>query len=564
MKRIITAISALAILISPIFLWVPVHASSLPFNPNNLIDDITFNNTSSMSASSINSWLNSNFPNSCISPNSNSNGNPGFSTPNPEGWSSTQNQYNFGSNVSVGQAIANVSNEYDINPEVILTTIQKEQSIVSGNAGCYYSTPNPSAPFSSTPSANNTFTCTIGGVSTTCTYACVYSGGCMNIAMSYGCPGYCNAQDEGFSLQLELGAWLLRFGQERAYGILSGYPGFDSGDQNYTYNGPMTQGYRQRVAGGSSVYYDGTYTTSDGTTVTIDNGSTASLYYYTPFISGNQNFDYLFEGTISSGDLGFGSVFSNNTFTAHPNGSLVTFGGKTYLVQNGQLDWITNPSVFASYGYQWSNVLQGTIGDTNLSTGANIGNLAPGTVFYSNNTPVYIMTYINGTLEKQQLSYSSYQSLGYNWSSVLYVPPNFVPATTAPTVDFSNQHPAGTLVVDNSNGKVYRIGQTTKHWILGPNAFNTNGYQWSNVVPATSADISLPDGTTVGLKQGQILLSSGNLYVVNYDSNNNVFIQPLGPWDCFSNRLHYSLSNAYSILPSDLPSTVGSLFTCSD
>ncbi|MCL4358039.1 hypothetical protein M1512_04085 [Patescibacteria group bacterium] len=549
----------------PIFLLVPsTAASSLPFNPNDLIDDITFNNTTTMSAAYIDSWLNNNFSNSCISSNANSNGNAGFTTPSPDGWDSATNQYNFGSNVTAGQAIYNVSQEYNVNPQVILTTLQKEQGVVSGGAGCYYNTPNPAAPFSSTPSPSNTFTCDIGGQSTICTYACTTGGGCMPIAMSYACPGYCSAGAEGFSLQLEEGAWLLRFGQERSQGILSGYTGYDPGDENYNYTGPMTQGYRQSIAGGPSIYYDGTYTTQDGVDVTIDNGATASLYYYTPFESGNLLFDNLFQGTISNGDLGFGSVYSNNTFTPHPNGTLISNGSQIFLINNQQRDWITNPYVFESYGYQWNTVVPATIGDTELPAGPNIDTLAPGTIFYSTGTPVYVMNYIGGVLEKQQISLSSYNGLGYKWSQVMYVPPDFVPSATAPNIYFSDQHPPGTLVADYSTGKVYLLTQTSKDWVLGPDAFNTNSYSWSNVLPATAIDLSLPDGSDINLANGTMLLASGNIYLVNYDSNNNIYIQPVGPWDCFSNRLHYGLVNLYSISPASLPSTVGPIFTCSD
>jgi len=259
------------------------RSSALAFDANNLMDDSIFNDYQSMSPISINNFLNQ-FGSSCISPNN------GFSTPDPQGWSTTQNKYTFGSSVSAGQAIYDTSQLYHVNPQVILATLQKEQSIVTGAKGCHYDRPNPA-------DASQLYTCTIGGVSTTCTDACPFSygGGCMNIAMSYNCPGSCKASSEGFGLQLTLGTWILRFSQERAYGTLTGYPGYEQGDENFWYSGPMTAGWRQRITGGTSDYYDGTYTTLDGTGVTIANGATASLYTYTPFVSGNSSFVTLFE-----------------------------------------------------------------------------------------------------------------------------------------------------------------------------------------------------------------------------------------------------------------------------
>jgi hypothetical protein len=538
-------------------------AASTPFDQNDLIDDFTFNNINTMPSGTIDNWLNSNFSSSCISLNANANGNSGFTTPDPEGWSNTLNQYAFGSNVSAGTAIDDASNLYDINPQVIIATLQKEQSIISGGGGCYYSSPSPVWPYSGSPAPNTTFTCTMNGVATTCTYACTYSGGCMDIAMSYGCPYYCSAKDEGFSMQLTLGSWLLRFGQERAYGILTGYTGYETGDENFTYYGPMTAGWRQRVAGGSSVYYDGTYTTSDGTSVDINNGATASLYNYTPYISGNENFDNLFQGPLSSGDLGFGTVYANDTFTPHPNGTLVTWGGKVYLINNGTRQWITNGYVFSSYGYQWSQVLNASTGDLDLPLGSDISALAPGTVFMSpGDSIVYVMDDSSGTLEKQWLSYGSFVALGYSWSGIDSIPAWLSASIpTEPGLYTSTRHPDGTLVIPYGVGMIYLMTINGRSHILSPLAFETNDYGYANVMGATLSDIDTPETTPTDIHVGTMLYSGGNIYLVDQDAS-GILIRPVGPWECFDNRLHYSLSNTYTIPTTELPLRTGSVFTC--
>jgi hypothetical protein len=262
------------------------HASADAFNQNDLIDDPVFNNQS-MSAAQINSFLNT-FPSSCISTNS------GFYTPDPTGWSAavtTNHGYTFAGNVSGGQAIYDAARIYNVNPEVILATLQKEQSVVTGGAGCHYSNPSPGN-------------------------ACTYSGGgCVFIAMSYGCPSGCsvdysttdgsgfNGIGNAFSLQLIAATWLLRWSQERSEGILSGYTGFDTGDDAIYYSGPMLVGTHQRSASSTPTYFDGTDTLNDGTSVTIGTGGTAALYYYTPFISGNTHFDSIYNSW-------FGTQFS--------------------------------------------------------------------------------------------------------------------------------------------------------------------------------------------------------------------------------------------------------------
>src|ERR1700691_644741 len=134
--------ATLSILILALGFWVlfpAAHSLADTFNPDDIISDTVFENTNSMSANDINNFLNS-YPNSCISTNN------GFQTPDPQGWSSsvsTNHGYVFGGNVSAGQAIYDAAKNYDINPQVILATLQKEQSVVTGDAGCHYTNPSP-------------------------------------------------------------------------------------------------------------------------------------------------------------------------------------------------------------------------------------------------------------------------------------------------------------------------------------------------------------------------------------------------------------------------------------
>lgn len=288
---------ALFMTLQAVFIYLPKQAKA--FDASYLISDSVFENSASMSAAQIDSFLN-NIGGSCIRQAS------GFVSPQPLGYSS--GAYRFGGNVTAGQSLTSIAQNYHLNPQVLLTTLQKEQAIPTGGAGCHYDYPNPSDPAQVTA-------CDLyhSGRLYRCTQACpnAYGGGCMNIAMGYGCPGYCNVDLELFQMQLSAASWYLRFAEQRAYGILSGYAGYDSGDNAYSYSGPMTPGYRQRVAGGANVYYDGTYTTIDGTTTTITNGATASLYTYTPFISGNTKFQNIFQNTFHFGSVTTGSCIGN-------------------------------------------------------------------------------------------------------------------------------------------------------------------------------------------------------------------------------------------------------------
>lgn len=294
------ALFALAFLMSVqvVFVYKPPQKVDA-FDPSIIISDSVFENTASMNASQIDAFLN-NIGSSCIRQAS------GFVSPQPLGYSS--GAYRFGGNVTAGQSLASIAQNYNLNPQVLITTLQKEQAITTGGAGCHYDRPNPTDPA-------QVFACDLyhSGRSYRCTQACPYAGGCMNIAMGYGCPGYCNVDLELFQMQLSAASWYLRFAEQRSYGRLSGYAGFDSGDDTYSYSGPMTPGYRQRVAGGANTYYDGTYTTNDGTTVTITNGATASLYSYTPFVSGNSKFQNIFQTTFGFGSATTGACLGNES-----------------------------------------------------------------------------------------------------------------------------------------------------------------------------------------------------------------------------------------------------------
>ena len=288
-------------------------AAAATFNQNHIIDDYIFNNYTAMSASQIDSFLNS-FPSSCISTNN------GFSAPDVTGYSPS-NGYAYGGNVSAGTVIAHASQAYGINPQVLLSTLQKEQSLVSGGGGC----------------STLAYTAAVG-------YGCPdsvqpynYSG--LDLYSLHGSEvtsvnGTCvnAASKAGFSQQLIHAAWLLEFGQHRSEGQMNwnvqltttkDWSGNtwnsswdNSDDPQSCYSGPMTQGTFQTCPSGPIVSYDG-YTTIDGTSVHMDTGSTAALYWYTPHFNGNQNFFNIFTGwfgpTLTSGFIW--QFVSQNAYT---------------------------------------------------------------------------------------------------------------------------------------------------------------------------------------------------------------------------------------------------------
>src|SRR5581483_4083620 len=126
MKNItLRTIGIITILILGLGMLLPLPASAVTFNSTDVLDDSVMNNYGSMTAGQIDAWVNNNFASSCISTNH------GFSAPDPTGYSPTTG-FTYGGSVSAGQVIYDASQAYNINPQVLLATLQKEQSLVSG------------------------------------------------------------------------------------------------------------------------------------------------------------------------------------------------------------------------------------------------------------------------------------------------------------------------------------------------------------------------------------------------------------------------------------------------
>ncbi|HKR82360.1 MAG TPA: hypothetical protein VJR27_05190 [Candidatus Saccharimonadales bacterium] len=274
-KKSLLIFPAVALLCS----LLPAQLVSADFIPGHVIDNAVFDNANSMSAPQIDVFLN-NFPGSCISQAR------GFTFPDPNGYSPNTG-YTFGSNVTAGQAIFDAAQAYNINPQVLITTLQKEQGLISGpNGGCtslvYAGAAGYGCPDGGTTynySGVNLYT--HNGVTVT-----DVNGTCVN-----------SSAKVGFSQQLIRAAWLLKFGEQRSEGnvnwaIIRGSWN-NSDDPQSCYGGPMTQGTFARCPSGGAAYYDG-YVTIDGQALHMDTGATATLYWYTPHLHGNQNFSAIY------------------------------------------------------------------------------------------------------------------------------------------------------------------------------------------------------------------------------------------------------------------------------
>jgi hypothetical protein len=453
-------------LLAALFIFSLVgSASADSFTANSIIDDALFNNTQTMSANQINSWLNSNFGStSCISTDH------GFSAPDPTGYTPSGG-FTYGGNVSAGQVIADASQAYSINPQVLLTTLQKEQTLVSGAAGCSTLRYTGAAGYGC-PDGGTTYNYsgldlyTINGVSTTSV-----TGTCVN-----------SAQKAGFSQQVIHAAWLLKFGEERSEGNINWdvqltnapQPGDNwdnSDDPQSCYGGPMTQGTWQICPSGATTFYDG-YTTIDGTAVHMDDGATAALYWYTPHFPGNENFFNIFTGWFGS------------THYLEPAGGLVELGnqsGKLYFVSldNSTRYYIPTWSTLQAFGLDRYQIIP--TDDTTIDSYTDGGTLKT-LVFDNNDQKVYLVD--NGKRYWFQLYCSQW---GLDCTNQTTGDVSFLTSTY-----FDNFVTYGGLSqpIQQVNGTYYLMQNGTKEPFASLADMQTMGYTTSQSMPIVQTDLN--------------------------------------------------------------------------
>ncbi len=246
MRKLLFLLMASIFLASSFVVSTPSQRSAKAYSNSLMITDGNFDRSGSMSAADIQNFLNK-YPNSCLK---------NYTDEYPS------NYFTYSGSASAASIIRKVSDLWGINPQVMLTKLEQEENLVTGNAGCplyrYVSAVGFNCPG---PTRNAVFRGTP-------VVTCVQSDANM-----------------GFSRQVTKGAWLLKWGKERANGNLSWLV---PDDASYYYGGPMTQGNRQRSSSSPMVYYDGYW---NG--VLLSSGATASLYNYTPYL--NQAFSSVYQ-----------------------------------------------------------------------------------------------------------------------------------------------------------------------------------------------------------------------------------------------------------------------------
>jgi hypothetical protein len=303
-----------------------------------------------MNSAQIDAFLNSKTY-SCISPNS------GFEAKIPSGYSPSGG-FTYGSFGTAGQVIVAAAQAYDLNPQVLIVTLEKEQSLVTGrNSSTYcYGTEHKYA-------AATGYGCPDSGGSYHWTGISLYRrNGVEHTDTGNTCVN--SSSKAGFAQQLIRSAWLLKFSKERSLGhtdwaIIRG-SWDNSDDLQSCYSGFMTEGWRRTCPNGTLNYYDG-WATIDSSPVKMETGGTASLYRYTPHFNGNRNFFNLYSNWFgvpyaNANDYSF-VTSSATTLNYNPGGE----GSVTIILKNtGYNTWYSDnnlpadkqPTRLATIGYQ--------------------------------------------------------------------------------------------------------------------------------------------------------------------------------------------------------------------
>jgi hypothetical protein len=340
-KRFFVLLSLLVLNVASLAIFEPSAAKA--YSNSRLMDDIIFDNVNSMDEAAIRAFINSR-PTTCLATS-------GAIFPEPKDY------FTYGPNNVDAARVIYVSARYsDINPQVVLATLQKEQSLVT-TTNCMES-----------PTIDK-----------------------RNKAMGMGCPdgGECPAPAyAGFHQQLMKGTWQLKFNKERAVGNVDW-----GGNGSLSYPGPYTQGNRRDCASCPLIYRDG-YWNIDGQSVFMETGATASLYRYTPHLG--QAFPSIFEGWFGptttglsrplyrlykrSTDRHFYTMDVTERDTAVRNGFV--FEGRSYNVGTG------DPSLIPVYRlYNRSRDYHFyTISAEERDRATGYGFIYEGTGFYANNT----------------------------------------------------------------------------------------------------------------------------------------------------------------------------------
>ena len=179
-----------------------------------------------------------------------------------------------------------------------------------------------------------------------------------------------------------------------------------------------------------------------------------------------------------------------------PTLRLVNDRGTYFLIQNGVLHGIADPSILSSFGFAFGDAETATAQDLSLPSGANLSPDDGALVKTAKDPTVYL---ISGQKRHGFTSTSVFRALGFRFSFVVIVTDPELNALPLGDVisDPKSRHLPGVNV--DVSGTVYFLGQSARHPYPSLTVYNSWNLKndFGKVVRANAADLALPLGSVV-------------------------------------------------------------------
>lgn len=299
----------------------------------------------------------------------------------------------------------------------------------------------------------------------------------LDYAMGYGCPtnGSCSPDTAGFDKQIDYAGW-----QYRRYL-----------DQIST-NGHTISGWTPGV----------TKATLDGDLITPQNSATASLYTYTPHISGNYSFWKIWKR------------YNFDLQRIYPTGALLRAQGdpNVWLIQGSHKRRFTNSAAFLSR-YSFAQVI--TVPSDHLllyDTGTEIS-YANYSLIASPSGGIYMLS---DDTKRPIRSREAFSNAGFRFDEVIHVGwdvLNQFPDGEEIRVD--NVYPSGRLLQNNQSGAVWYVQNGVRHPIVCREILRSQ-FGLQRPVPVPPAEIEkYTYGGMVGFKDSDLVTAGTTAYVIS-------------------------------------------------
>jgi hypothetical protein len=257
----------------------------------------------------------------------------------------------------------------------------------------------------------------------------------------------------------------------------------------------------------------------------IENAYTAALYIYTPYAPNQPALDNMYglgDGCSAYGNRNFWRMFNDwfgpsvddvtaSQVFAHPDGTLIRNPTEqaVYVIENGSRRHINSLEKFRSFRFTFERVMKPTLADKSLPIGPPMQKFREGTILSvegGSRDDNYMVTTISDESQVfHKLTEQVLISEKYPRRRIISVPLSQIGTLGAP-IPPNTSHANGTLVIDRSDLKVYVIDNGFRRHIPSLNSLFSNRFYFDDAVDANVYDLSLPLGTPYPMGEGSLVI----------------------------------------------------------